>query len=201
MIVLKGYLIVGLGNPGQKYEDTRHNTGFKVIDLWSQGLGVRFTNRRFQSRSTRTRIQDKKVILFCPLTFMNLSGQSVRACADYYDLADTEVLVIHDDIDLPVGRIKVVVNGGAGGHKGVLSIIEHLNSMQFPRIKVGIGRPRFGESIEDYVLAPFYSDEKKTMERVIRMAVQACESVVSEGVEQAMNIINCQNLLNKEVRN
>ena len=201
MIVLKGYLIVGLGNPGQKYEDTRHNTGFKVIDLWSQDLGVRFTNRRFQSRSTRTRIQDKKVILFCPLTFMNLSGQSVRACVDYYDLTDTEVLVIHDDIDLPVGRIKVVVNGGAGGHKGVLSIIEHLNSMQFPRIKVGIGRPRFGESIEDYVLAPFYSDEKKTMERVIRMAVQACELVVSEGVEPAMNKINCQNLLNKEVRN
>ena len=201
MIVLKGYLIVGLGNPGQEYEDTRHNTGFKVIDLWSQDLGVRFTNRRFQSRSTRTRIQDKKVILFCPLTFMNLSGQSVRACVDYYDLTDTEVLVIHDDIDLPVGRIKVVVNGGAGGHKGVLSIIEHLNSMQFPRIKVGIGRPRFGESIEDYVLAPFYSDEKKTMERVIRMAVQACELVVSEGVEPAMNKINCQNLLNKEVRN
>ena len=201
MIVLKGYLIVGLGNPGQKYKDTRHNTGFKVIDLWSQGLGVRLTNRRFQSRNTLTRIQDKKVILFCPLTFMNLSGQSVRACVDYYDPSDTEVLVIHDDIDLPVGRIKVVNNGGAGGHKGVLSIIQHLGSMQFPRIKVGIGRPRFEESIEDYVLSPFYSDEKEIMERVIRMAVQACESVVSEGVEQAMSQINCQNLLNKEVRN
>jgi PTH1 family peptidyl-tRNA hydrolase len=201
MIVLKGYLIVGLGNPGQKYKDTRHNTGFKVIDLWGQGLGVRLTNRRFQSRNTLTRIQDKKVILFCPLTFMNLSGQSVRACVDYYDLADKEVLVIHDDIDLPVGRIKVVNNGGAGGHKGVLSIIQHLGSMQFSRIKVGIGRPRFGESTEDYVLAPFYNDEKEIMERVIRMAVQACELVVSEGVEQAMSQINCQNLLNKEERN
>lgn len=201
MIVLKGFLIVGLGNPGQKYNDTRHNTGFKVIDLWSRGLGVSLTNQRFQSRNTLTRIQDKKVILFCPLTFMNLSGQSVRACVDYYDLTDTEVLVIHDDIDLPVGRIKVVNNGGAGGHKGVLSIIQHLGSMQFPRIKVGIGRPRFEESIEDYVLAPFYSDEKEIMERVIRMAVQACELVVSEGVEQAMSQINCQNLLNKEVRN
>jgi PTH1 family peptidyl-tRNA hydrolase len=201
MIVLKGYLIVGLGNPGQKYKDTRHNTGFKVIDLWGQDLGVRLTNRRFQSRNTVTRIQDKKVILFCPLTFMNLSGQSVRACVDYYDLADKEVLVIHDDIDLPVGRIKVVNNGGAGGHKGVLSIIQHLGSMQFSRIKVGIGRPRFGESLEDYVLAPFYNDEKEIMERVIRMAVQACELVVSEGVEPAMNKINCQNLLNKEVRN
>jgi PTH1 family peptidyl-tRNA hydrolase len=196
MIVLKGYLIVGLGNPGQKYKDTRHNTGFKVIDLWGQGLGVRLTNRRFQSRNTLTSIQDKKVILFCPLIFMNLSGQSVRACVDYYDLADTEVLVIHDDIDLPVGRIKIVANGGAGGHKGVLSIIQHLGSMQFPRIRVGIGRPRFGESIEDYVLAPFYNDEKEIMEKVIRMAVQACESVVSEGVEQAMSQINCQNLLN-----
>ncbi len=201
MIVLKGYLIVGLGNPGQRYNDTRHNTGFKVIDLWSRGLGVRLTNRRFRSRNTLTRIRDKKIILFCPLTFMNLSGQSVKACVDYYDLANTEVLVTHDDIDLPVGRIKVVNNGGAGGHKGVLSIIQHLGSMQFPRIKVGIGRPRFGESIEDYVLAPFYNDEKKIMERVIRMAVQACELVVSEGVEQAMSQINCQNLFNKEVRN
>ena len=201
MIVLKGYLIVGLGNPGQKYEDTRHNTGFKVIDLWSQGLGVRLTNRRFQSRNTLTRIQDKKVILFCPLTFMNLSGQSVRACVDYYDLADTEVLAIHDDIDLPVGRIKVVKNGGAGGHKGVLSIIKHLDGTQFSRIKIGIGHPRFGESIEDYVLSPFYNDEKEIMERVIRMAVKACELVVSEGVEPAMNKINCQNLANREVRN
>ncbi|MBW1705342.1 MAG: aminoacyl-tRNA hydrolase [Deltaproteobacteria bacterium] len=201
MIVLKGYLIVGLGNPGQKYKDTRHNTGFQVIDLWSRSLGVHLTNRRFQSRNTLTRIQDKKVILFCPLTFMNRSGQSVRTCVDYYDLTDTEIIVIHDDIDLPVGRIRVVGNGGAGGHKGVLSIIKHLGSMQFPRIKVGIGRPRSGESIEDYVLAPFYSDEKKIMERVIRMAVKACELVVAEGVEPAMNKINCQNLANKEVRN
>jgi len=201
MIVLKGYLIVGLGNPGRKYKDTRHNTGFKVIDLWSRGLGECLTNGRFQSRNTITRIQDKKVMLFCPLTFMNLSGQSVKACVDYYDLTDTDVLVIHDDIDLPVGRIKVAINGGAGGHKGVLSIIQHLGSMKFSRIKVGIGRPRFGERIEDYVLSPFYNDEKEIMERVTRMAVRACELVVSEGVEQAMSQINCQNLLNKEVRN
>jgi PTH1 family peptidyl-tRNA hydrolase len=131
---------------------------------------------------------------------MNRSGEAVRACADYYDLAVKEVLVIQDDIDLTVGRVKVVSKGGAGGHKGIRSIIDHLGSMQFPRIKVGIGRPRFGESIEDYVLAPFYSDEKEIMERVIRMAVRACELFVSDGIKPAMDQINCQNLANKEVR-
>lgn len=191
-------LIVGLGNPGSEYRDTRHNVGFRVVDLWSQDLGVRLSNRRFQSRNIRTRFQEERVMLLCPLTFMNQSGRSVRACVDYYDLERRNILVVFDDIDLSVGRIKVVRNGGAGGHKGLLSIIHHLGSLQFPRIKIGIGRPRYGESVEDYVLAPFYRDQKEIMSRVLRVAVRACELFVSEGIESAMNQINCQNLTDKE---
>jgi len=140
-------------------------------------------------------------MLLCPETFMNRSGKSVRGCFDYYDLEGRDVLVIFDDIDLPVGRLKVARNGGAGGHKGVQSIIHHLGSTEFPRLKIGIGRPRYGESVEDYVLSPFYSDERDIMEKAILTAVQTCELFVSEGIESTMNHINCQNLGNKEEKN
>jgi PTH1 family peptidyl-tRNA hydrolase len=195
------YLIVGLGNPGPIYESTRHNIGFKTIDLWSHELGVRLKSRSFQSRNIQIRFQGRKVMLLCPLTFMNQSGMAVRACADYYDLELENLLVIHDDVDLPVGRLKVVRDSGAGGHKGVQSIIGYLGSIQFPRIKIGIGRPRYGETIEDYVLAPFYSDERDIIERVLHEATQACNLFVSEGVERAMNHINCQKLANEEEKN
>lgn len=192
------YLIVGLGNPGREYRDTRHNTGFSVIDLWSRNLAVQMTGSRFQSRYALTTYKKKEILLLFPETFMNLSGMSVKACADAYGLVTEKILVIHDDLDLPVGRIKIIRSGGAGGHKGVLSIIEHLGDSQFPRIKIGIGRPLSEEMVEDYVLAPFNDDEKKIMESVIRLAVTACEFFVSKGLEPAMNQINRLNLTNKE---
>jgi PTH1 family peptidyl-tRNA hydrolase len=195
------YLIVGLGNPGSEYKNTRHNTGFQVISLWSRDLGVRLANRRFRSRNILTKFKGQEIILFCPSTFMNQSGKSVRACADYYDLHTERVLIVHDDLDLPVGKIKVVRNGGSGGHKGVLSIIEHLGSTKFPRIKIGIGRPRYEEKPEDYVLAPFYIDEMDIIARVLKEAVRACQLFILEGVESVMNQINCQNLINKEEKN
>ena len=132
------------------------------------------------------------------MTFMNLSGKSVKGCADYYDIKTGHIVVIHDDVDLPVGKIKIVRNGGAGGHKGVLSIIHELDSMQFSRIKIGIGRPRYGEAVEDYVLDTFYRDEMVIMKRVIPAAIQACELFVSEGIESTMNQINCLDLAIKE---
>ncbi len=153
-------MIVGLGNPGPEYKDTRHNIGFKVLDLLSRELGVRLENRRFQSRNTRTRLEGKDIIFFCPMTYMNLSGNAVRLCADYYKIDREHILVVHDDLDLPVGRIKVARQGGAGGHKGVKSIIDHLGGRGFPRIRIGIGRPRYNESTEDFVLSPFYKDHK-----------------------------------------
>jgi len=192
-------LIAGLGNPGTKYKDTRHNLGYRVIHLLSLDLGVRLNGRRFQSRNSRTEFQGKEIALLCPTTFMNQSGKSIKGCADFFDIKTEDILIIHDDLDLQVGRIKVVRHGGAGGHKGVLSVIEHLGSMKFPRIKIGIGRPRFGETTVDYVLSPFHNDEKDTIDRVTHVVVVACKLFVSEGVESAMNLINCQNLENKEV--
>lgn len=192
------YLIVGLGNPGREYRDTRHNTGFNVIELWSRELGVQLIGGRFRSRYALTTYKNENILLLFPETFMNLSGMSVKACADAYGLVTGKILVIHDDLDLSVGRIKIIRSGGAGGHKGVLSIIEHLGDSQFPRIKIGIGRPRNEKTVEDYVLAPFTNDEKQIMESVIHIAVKACELIVLEGLEFAMNHINRQNLKNKE---
>lgn len=188
------YLIVGLGNPGPEYRDTRHNVGFKTVDLWSQDMGLRLTGRRFQSRNIQTTYLSEQVMFLCPWTFMNQSGKSVRACVNYYGLDKGKILVIHDDLDLPVGRIKVVLNGGAGGHKGISSIIGHLGSRYFSRVKVGIGRPRYGESIEDYVLSPFYADEETIIEKASLLSVQACKLFVSEGIQSAMNHVNCYNL-------
>ncbi len=189
------YLIAGLGNPGLKYRNTRHNVGFRVVDLWAKSLGVRLDRRRFQGRFARTRFQNVEVILLRPMTFMNRSGDSIRACIDYFDLQTENVLVVHDDVDLPVGRVRVVRGGGAGGHKGVLSTIQHLGTHDFPRIKVGVGRPRYaGESVEDHVLKSFYRDEKEVVERAIKMAIQACELIVDNGVDAAMNHINSRDL-------
>jgi peptidyl-tRNA hydrolase, PTH1 family len=190
------YLIVGLGNPGPAYENTRHSIGFQVMFSWSRDLGTPLTRRRFQSRQAGTVIQGKKILLLCPETFMNLSGNAVRASADYYDMDYGNILVVHDDLDLPVGRIKVVRNGGTGGHKGLDSVIRHLGTRDFPRMKIGIGRPRYDEPVEDFVLAPFYRDQKDVIERVVQGAVRTCELFVLEGIESAMNTSNCQNFAN-----
>ncbi len=191
------YLIGGLGNPGRRYSLTRHNIGFMVINQWAGALDVRLTGRRFQSRNIRTALHKQEIILIRPLTFMNLSGKSILACVDTYDVNAEHILVIHDDIDLPVGRIRVVRGGSAGGHNGILSIIQYLGTKHFPRIKIGVGRPRHGEPIEEFVLSPFYRDEKEIVEEVIRTVIKACELFVSNGVEAAMNHTNCQNLADK----
>ena len=194
-------MIVGLGNPGSGYKSTRHNTGFRIIDHLSRNVGASLKGRRFQSRNIRTTYRGREIVLLKPVTFMNQSGRAVKACADFFHLPPNRILVVHDDLDLPVGKIKVVRNGGPGGHKGVLSIIEHLGSREFPRIKIGIGRPRYGESPEDYVLAPFYEDESEIMLRVFKVAVQACRLFIFDGIESAMNQINHQIFTEEEEKN
>lgn len=192
-------MIAGLGNPGEKYEKTRHNVGFVALRAWSRLLGVRFSTRRFQAQYAQTVFQGKKVLLLCPETYMNLSGNAVRACRDYYDIDQEHILVMHDDLDLPFGRIKVGRKSGSGGHKGVASIIRILGITEFARVKIGIGRPRYGEPVEDFVLSPFYKDQGRRLNEVIQGAVQAGELFVLEGIESAMNAINCQNFGNEEV--
>jgi peptidyl-tRNA hydrolase, PTH1 family len=185
-------MIIGLGNPGQEYKDTRHNIGFKVVELMIHELGIKFDSKRFQSKNARTRLEVKDVIFLCPMTYMNLSGSSVRQCADYYKVDIEDILVIHDDLDLPIGRVKIARQGGAGGHKGVQSVINHLGGANFPRVRLGIGRPRYNEPIETFVLAPFYKDEREIADEMIRIGAEACRSAILDGVEAAMNRINRQ---------
>jgi PTH1 family peptidyl-tRNA hydrolase len=183
-------LIAGLGNPGPEYRDTRHNIGFQVIRFLSRDLGVRLNGRRFQSRSCRTVVGGNEVILLCPWTFMNLSGQSIKACVDSYDIYPGNTLIIHDDLDLPLGKIKVVKQGGSGGHRGVQSIFDHLGNRDFPRGKIGISRPKYGETTEDYVLSPFYKSEKEIIDEVMGISLQVCKLFIQEGIVTTMNRIN-----------
>ncbi|MBN1106079.1 MAG: aminoacyl-tRNA hydrolase [Deltaproteobacteria bacterium] len=191
-------LIAGLGNPGQKYAHTRHNVGFRVIEQWARSLGFALRGRRFHSRSCQTALGGKGAILLCPLTFMNLSGLALKACVEYYRIDTRDILIVHDDIDLPVGRIRVARNRGGGGHKGIQSVIDHLGTRQFARVRIGVGRPRYLEQVEEFVLTPFYRDEDEVIDRVVQVATEACELFVSEGVEKAMSHVNWQNLGQKE---
>lgn len=192
------YLIAGLGNPGKAYRETRHNVGYMVVDRLANGLGSRLKGRRFKSRRARVKLQGEDVLLIRPQAYMNLSGWPIRSFVDHYGLAIESVLVVHDDLDLPLGRIRVAKKGGDGGHRGMLSVIEYLGSTQVPRVRIGIGRPRHGESVQEYVLTPFYTEQINVVDKVIRGAVTACGLFVKEGVESAMNIINCQNFADKE---
>jgi peptidyl-tRNA hydrolase, PTH1 family len=185
-------MIAGLGNPGPEHKDSRHNIGFMVVELLAHELGISLDNRRFQSKSIRTRLEGKDVIFLCPMTYMNLSGRAVRQCADYYKINIEDVLIIHDDLDLPMGRIKVAQQGGAGGHKGVQSIIDYLGGAKFSRIRIGIGRPRYNETTEAFVLSSFYKDQRDDVEEMIRIGAEACRMAITEGVESAMNRINRQ---------
>jgi PTH1 family peptidyl-tRNA hydrolase len=129
------------------------------------------------------------------MTFMNRSGESIRACIDFFNLQMENVVVVHDDVDLPVGRVRIVRGGSAGGHRGVLSAIQHLGTHEFPRVKIGVGRPRYdGEPVEDHVLKSFYRDEKEVIKEVIQVATHACEWIVDSGVDAAMNHINSRDL-------
>ena len=191
-------MIAGLGNPGLRYRNTRHNIGFMVLRRWAGLLDIRLAGRAFSAKVGRARIRDHDVILLCPQTYMNESGRSVRACADFYRMDAENILVVHDDLDLDLGKIKVAKNGGGGGHKGVLSIFRHLGTRAFSRVKIGVGRPRFNEPVDEFVLSPFYKDHEPIVERVIEGAVQACELFVDAGLAQAMNVINRQNFADKE---
>ncbi|MEW6669370.1 MAG: aminoacyl-tRNA hydrolase [Thermodesulfobacteriota bacterium] len=188
------FLVAGLGNPGAEYRNTRHNVGFQVLRLWAKSHGIIMKSRRFHSRSGQLSLGEQKVILLCPETFMNRSGLALKACADFYRLEPGDVLAVHDDLDLPVGRIRVARRGGGGGHKGIQSIIDHLGTREFSRVKIGIGRPRHLEPVEEFVLRPFYNDQQEVVQRVLSLAVKACEWFVLEGVEKAMEAVNGQNL-------
>lgn len=185
-------LIVGLGNPGTKYKNTRHNIGFMAVDRVAEAHSIKCSKVDFKSQWGKGVIEGKDVILVKPQTFMNLSGVAVNAMSEYFSLELKDILVIYDDVDLNLGSIRIRLRGGSGGHKGLESIIEHLGTSNFPRIRLGIGRPKdkMQGDVADYVLSSFKSDEKDVLEQILNTASEAVEAILKHGIEKAMNKYN-----------
>ncbi|MFP3869390.1 MAG: aminoacyl-tRNA hydrolase [Syntrophobacteria bacterium] len=185
-------LVVGLGNPGKIYSLTRHNVGFMVVDRLASDHGVRLTKKGLYSLRGHGFIANHHVLLAKPQTLMNRSGQAVAVLLDHFNLSAQELLVIHDDLDLSFGAMKIVRGGGSGGHLGVQSIHGVLASSSYPRLKVGIGRPRFGEAVEDYVLGLWYEDQSHKVEEIAEAAAAAVTAVLADGLQKAMSVVNAQ---------
>ncbi len=188
-------MIVGLGNPGLKYESTRHNVGFLAIDSLVSRFGWSISQNKWKGDFCRDRLSGVSLILLKPQTYMNRSGECVRRFQDFYKISTENILVIHDDLDLYPGRIKVVSRGGAGGHNGIRSTIQHLGTQEFARVKIGIGRPcetNGGSSlpVEKFVLAGFSKEEKVCIKERMEIVVEAIESFMEFGVSRTMNEIN-----------
>lgn len=188
------FLIVGLGNPGVKYALTRHNVGFWVIDELASRCRAKAREVKCQSYLTRASLCGKEVILAKPLTFMNRSGTAVAALLKHFSLERKSLLIIYDDMDLPLGRIRLRPRGGSGGHKGMASIISFLQSEDVPRLRLGIGRPKNSHESStdeiDYVLSTFSPAEEKIMLEAVLIAADAVEVFLSQGLEEAMNKYN-----------
>ncbi|MDW8064653.1 MAG: aminoacyl-tRNA hydrolase [Anaerolineae bacterium] len=185
-------LIVGLGNPGPEYARNRHNVGFRVLDVFAQAHQITFRRILHQALIAEGRLAGQRVILAKPQTFMNLSGRSVRPLVSYYRIPLDRILVVYDDMDLPLGTIRLRPRGSPGGHNGMKSIVHALGTTEFPRLRIGIGRPPGHMNPADYVLQDFRPDEEEILEGVLHRALQAIRTFIEEGLEAAMNRFNAQ---------
>ncbi len=185
-------IIVGLGNPGEKYEKTRHNFGFKVCNLIRKNLGFPAfkLEKKFSAEISEGEIEEGKILLVKPQTFMNLSGESVGKLANFYKVELENVLIIFDDIDLPFGTLRIRSEGSAGGHKGVKSIIEHLGGDQFPRLRLGIEKEGRREKTEDFVLQRFSAEEEKALSQITKHTAEAAEAWITRPVDDVMSEFN-----------
>ena len=182
--------IVGLGNPGKEYQDTRHNIGFMVVDVLAKRHDVSLKRKwRFKGRAGLAAIEGRKTLLFKPLTYMNLSGRAVRPAIDYYGIGPGNLIVVVDDVNLDPGMVRIRSSGSAGGHNGLKSIIGALGTEDFSRIRIGVGAKQSG-SLKGHVLSRFTRDEKELIGAVIEEAADAVETVLKEGVSTAMNLYN-----------
>ena len=185
-------LVVGLGNPGPQYANTRHNIGFMVIDELAHHLGTSLTQQKFSGVYGQARLDSGEALtLLKPQTFMNLSGKSVAPCAQFFKIPPQKMIIIHDELEFPFGVIKVKVGGGHAGHNGLKSIDASLGTKDFIRIRIGIGRPKRG-SVSDYVLSSFSHDESPWLNDVCRQTVKDLALVISEGPKKAMNQIHAR---------
>lgn len=183
-------LFIGLGNPGKQYEKTRHNIGFEVIDELAKHWNIPLDQAKFQGLYGMGMVQGEKVYLLKPMTYMNLSGQSIRALIDYFQIDIEDIVVIYDDLDIPVGRIRLRQKGSAGGHNGIKSTIAHLGTQDFDRIRIGIDRPVKGANIADYVLGKFSKEDQENLVPVVKRCVEACEKRIGMPFLQVMNDYN-----------
>lgn len=182
------WLIVGLGNPGGKYEKTRHNCGFRALDILASGLNCRVDKGKFQGLYGKTALGDATLVLLKPQTFMNLSGQSVAAFANFFHIPPQKIIVLFDDISLDPGVLRIRANGSAGGHNGLKSIIASLGSQDFPRVKIGVGgKPHPDFDLADWVLSTFSSQEEKDLAPALEDAAKAALSIVERGIPETAN--------------
>ncbi len=183
-------LIVGLGNPGKEYSGTRHNVGFAVIDELSSEYSIGVNKGKFKGVYGEGRINNERVILLKPLTYMNLSGESVKAISDFYKIPVEDIIIIYDDISLPVGGLRIREKGSAGGHNGIKSIIAHLKTDEFPRIKVGVGSKPEGGDLVNHVLGHFSKEDSVLMAESEKRAAHAAAAIIKSGPREAMNEYN-----------
>ncbi len=186
-------LIAGLGNPGHEYEGTRHNLGFTVLGILAERARISLSSSKFSGESGQGTIGGSKVLLLRPQTFMNLSGQSVGPAAHFYKIAPDDLIVIHDELDLPVGRIQLRKGGGTGGHNGLKSIVQCLGTSDFLRVRIGTGKPQgpnARERVTGFVLGRFSAEDQAVMDKVAQTAADAVEAIVADGLQKAMNRFN-----------
>lgn len=182
--------IVGLGNPGKKYDKTRHNIGFAVIDKLAHRHHTTLDEIKFKSTYSIITVAGEKVMFIKPQTFMNLSGEAVRPLIEYYKINIEDIVVIYDDLDLPVGKIRLREKGGHGGHNGIRSMIQHLGAKDFKRIRIGVGRPTTAQPIVDYVLKPFAKNELEDVKITILESADACDMWLNKSYIDVMNAYN-----------
>ena len=184
------WLIAGLGNPEAKYEGTRHNAGFMAADAMAKEKNISINRARFKALTATVDIGGESVMLMKPQTFMNLSGEAVREAVQFYKIPADHVLVIYDDVSLPVGKLRVRPTGSAGGHNGIKNIIAHLGTQDFPRIKIGTGAPGEGGDMIDWVIGVPSQAERKVLVESFRRAIDAAECIIEHGCQKAMNDFN-----------
>ena len=184
------WLIVGLGNPGSKYEHTRHNMGFLTVDLLAEKLGVKLNKVKFKAAYNIVNFAGCKCLVMKPQTYMNLSGEAVREAAQFYKVPADHILVIYDDISLPVGKLRVRPSGSAGGHNGIKNIIAHLGTQDFPRVKIGVAAPGDADDMIDWVIGVPSQAERKILAQSFEKAIDAAECIIIDGCQKAMNGFN-----------
>lgn len=184
------YLIVGLGNPENEYANTRHNMGFDAINHLSRKLNINVNKEKFKGIYGDTILNGEKVILLKPQTYMNLSGESIIQFKQFYKIPPENIIIIYDDIDVDVGKIKIRKKGGPGSHNGMKSVVKELKSEDFPRIRVGIGKPMFKEMMIGYVLEKLNGNEREILEESTKLAANAVYDIITSGIDKAMNMYN-----------